>query len=82
MNFLNYDPTCQLKEVGCVISEDNIYCNIQKNSDPCLIDFDIENPKNWRKFFKSKSDKKKFFPQGSIETIQPPLRYVSSTQSH
>lgn len=62
------DPTCQLKEVGCVIGEDNVWVNVQKLSNPALIEWDLENKRHWKPFL-TKKKKAKLFPDG-IETIQ------------
>lgn len=61
------DPICSLKEIGCVISEDNIYANVQKNSDPALISFNIDNPKQWKPFL-TKKMRNRFFKDG-IESV-------------
>lgn len=39
------------------------------------MDFDLENSALWRPLFVDESEKKHLFPDGLIETLQPPLRY-------
>ena len=57
------DPTCQLKEVGCVIGEHNIWANIQKNGNPSVIDWDLDNKRYWSPFF-GKKNINRLFPEG------------------
>lgn len=73
------DPTCQLKSVGCIIGEENIWANVQEYDDPALISFDLSNTKLWCPFI-TKANFKKYFPDNKgllkIDTIQPPLLYA------
>ena len=71
------DSICQLKEIGCIITEDNIYVNAQTMVDPGLIDFDLKNPKFWTPFLNDYS-RKKYFPEG-IATIQKDITYHQPT---
>ena len=71
------DSVCQLKEIGCVISHDNIYVNIQEFADPGLIEMDLKDIKNWKPFLNDFS-RKKYFPEG-IASIQKDLSYNMPT---
>ena len=44
------DELCELKEIGSLISESNIYVNIQEFVDPGLIAFDLNNQEMWMPF--------------------------------
>ena len=64
------DPICPMKNVHTIISDDNVYVNIQKSDYPVLMSFDLSNTKKWSPFFdKSSRTIEKFFPEG-IETCQ------------
>lgn len=45
------DPICPLKHVYSIVGEDNVYANIQTFDFPIGMDFDIDNPKQWKKLF-------------------------------
>lgn len=62
------DAICQLRSVGCVISHDNIWANVQDYEDPGLVNFNIDEKKNWKPFF-TKNNIKKFFPIEKINSI-------------
>jgi coiled-coil and C2 domain-containing protein 2A len=66
--------TIGLKSVGCVFDENDIFFNIQKYSDPYVIDFNIDNPKAWLPFL-GPNRKPIFFPNNVINTVQTPLEY-------
>jgi coiled-coil and C2 domain-containing protein 2A len=67
------DSICQLKEVGCIVTFDNVYVNVQDFSDPGLIDLDLKDETKWKPFLNDIS-KQKYFPKG-ITTIQKDLFY-------
>jgi hypothetical protein len=46
------DLICQMKEVGCVISDQNVYINIQDTGDPAIMEFNFEDTKCWLPFLK------------------------------
>jgi coiled-coil and C2 domain-containing protein 2A len=73
---------CSLKEVGCIITPDNVYVNVQSSGDPGFIDFDLKNTRNWKPFL-NESSRKKYFPEG-IASIQKDLsyEYPSSEESY
>lgn len=49
---IGVDDMCQMKEIGCIISDTNIYVNIQENSDPGLIEFNLKDESSWMPFLK------------------------------
>ena len=67
---------CQLKSIGWIIGEENIWANVQKITDPSLCEFDLKNTSHWRPFF-NKRNKVYYLPNESesIDTIQTPLFY-------
>lgn len=69
----NKESICQLKSIGAIVSSDNIYVNIQKDSDPGLINFDLNNTSHWLPFLTEQS-RQKYFPKG-IETVQTNIEY-------
>uniref|UniRef100_A0A4X2JQR3 Coiled-coil and C2 domain containing 2A n=1 Tax=Vombatus ursinus TaxID=29139 RepID=A0A4X2JQR3_VOMUR len=60
-----FDTFCPLKSVGCLISPDNIWFNIQRYDSPMRINFDITKPKLWKSFF-SRS-----LPYPGLSSVQP-----------
>ena len=62
------DPMCPMKKVHCVISDDNLYANIQKSDFPVLMNFDLEDKKKWSPFFDNNRKITKFFENGKIDT--------------
>lgn len=84
MNIRIYDAKCMLKSVGCVITDSNIYANLQKYDDPSMIDFDLSKPKLWKPLF----DKGFLLrnPQyQNITTIQPDngqLKYYDEDEQY
>jgi coiled-coil and C2 domain-containing protein 2A len=69
---------CQLKSIGAIITFDNVYINIQNESDPGLIELDIKNRSKWTPFLTEES-MKKYFPNG-VKTVQKPLEYTESSE--
>ena len=74
----NSNTICQLKSVGAIITFDNVYVNIQKESDPGLMDFDLKNTTNWTPFLTEES-KRKYFPEG-IKTVQKDIIYAEPSE--
>lgn len=59
------DAICQLKEVGCIVTSENIFVNIQPETNPNNIDFNLLNKDNWSEFL-NESAKEKYFPNGIV----------------
>ncbi|XP_068931042.1 coiled-coil and C2 domain-containing protein 2A [Petaurus breviceps papuanus] len=68
-----FDTFCPLKSVGCLISPDNIWFNIQRYDSPMRINFDITKPKLWKSFF-SRS-----LPYPGLSSVQPEELIYQST---
>uniref|UniRef100_A0ACB8E6U6 Coiled-coil and C2 domain-containing protein 2A n=1 Tax=Sphaerodactylus townsendi TaxID=933632 RepID=A0ACB8E6U6_9SAUR len=60
-----YDTFCPLQNVGCLISGDNVWFNIQQYDSPLRINFDVHKPKLWKPFF-SRS-----LPFPGLSSVQP-----------
>ncbi|KAM4629790.1 coiled-coil and C2 domain-containing protein 2A [Polymixia lowei] len=60
-----YDTFCPLQTVGCLVSADNVWFNIQEYSTPMRMRFDIAKPNFWKPFF-SRS-----FPYPGLSSVQP-----------
>ncbi|XP_066487937.1 coiled-coil and C2 domain-containing protein 2A [Tiliqua scincoides] len=60
-----YDTFCPLQSVGCLISCDNVWFNIQQYDSPLRISLDVSKPKCWKPFF-SRS-----LPFPGLSSVQP-----------
>ena len=45
------DPICPMTQIHCIVSSENVWCNIQKVDYPIMMDFDFSSSKKWKKFF-------------------------------
>ncbi|ORX82345.1 hypothetical protein BCR32DRAFT_292732 [Anaeromyces robustus] len=73
--FHTWDAHCPLKEVGCVFNNENIWSNMNKQTDPARMEWNILNTKFWRPFFN-----KKFPKPADLSSIQPEaLHYKEPT---
>uniref|UniRef100_A0A914YU20 CEP76/DRC7 peptidase-like domain-containing protein n=1 Tax=Panagrolaimus superbus TaxID=310955 RepID=A0A914YU20_9BILA len=64
------DPLCPLISIGTIVTQENIFANIQKVSNPSLMDFDLKNKSNWDPLFTS--------PRHDLSSIQPTeLTYIA-----
>uniref|UniRef100_A0A914PPB6 CC2D2A N-terminal C2 domain-containing protein n=1 Tax=Panagrolaimus davidi TaxID=227884 RepID=A0A914PPB6_9BILA len=64
------DPLCPLISIGTIVTMENIYANIQKVSNPCLMDFDLKNKSNWDPLFSTS--------RHDLSSIQPTeLTYIA-----
>ena len=73
----DHDASCPLKEIGCVISQNNIYINLQPTGDPSSTLFNFDNDSYWMPFL-SESSRGKYFPAG-LDTVQEKeLTYVET----
>lgn len=67
-----YDPFCPLQTVGCLVTADNVWFNIQQYSSPMRMSFDTSKSNLWRPFF-SRS-----FTHPGLSSVQPDkLVYLS-----
>ncbi|XP_067325078.1 coiled-coil and C2 domain-containing protein 2A isoform X3 [Anolis sagrei] len=60
-----YDAFCPLQSVGCLISCDNVWFNVQQYDSPLRISFDVTKSKHWKPFF-SRS-----LPFPGLASVQP-----------
>ncbi|KAJ6659406.1 hypothetical protein lerEdw1_019138 [Lerista edwardsae] len=60
-----YDAFCPLQSVGCLISCDNVWFNIQQYDSPLRMSFDVSKPKFWKPFFSRSS------PFPGLSSVQP-----------
>jgi len=70
--------TCPMQSLACVFNSDNIWANIQVESDPTLISYELFNPKLWKPFFTPNNFTKEAAIQMysmKFETIQRPIKY-------
>ena len=74
----NTNTICPMKSVGAIVTFDNVLINAQSESDPSLIDFDLNNKSNWKPFLNEES-KRNYFPEG-VKTIQKPLEYTEPNE--
>ena len=74
----NTNKICPMKSVGAIVTFDNVLINAQNETDPSLIDFDLNNKSNWKPFL-TEDAKKNYFPQG-LKSVQKPLEYTEPNE--
>jgi coiled-coil and C2 domain-containing protein 2A len=74
----NTNKICPMKSVGAIVTFDNVLVNNQNESDPSLIDFDLNNKSKWKPFLTEEA-KKNYFPQG-LKSVQKPLEYTEPNE--
>jgi len=74
----NSNRICPLKSVGAIITFDNILINNQDETDPGLIDFDLNNQAFWIPFLTDEA-RNRYFPEG-IKTVQKPIEYSDPSE--
>ena len=74
----NSNKICPLKSVGAIVTFDNILINNQDETDPSLIDFDLNNPSLWLPFLTDEA-RNRYFPEG-IKTVQRPIEYTPPSE--
>ncbi|XP_022245376.1 coiled-coil and C2 domain-containing protein 2A-like isoform X2 [Limulus polyphemus] len=62
-----------LQRVGCLISPDNIWANIQKDDHPSRISFEINQARDWQPFFTRR------FPNPGLSSVQPEVLVYTPT---
>uniref|UniRef100_A0A8C8FAI0 C2 domain-containing protein n=1 Tax=Oncorhynchus tshawytscha TaxID=74940 RepID=A0A8C8FAI0_ONCTS len=60
-----YDSFCPLQTVGCLVSADNVWFNIQVYTSPLRMSFDVTKAKHWKPFFS------RAFPNPGLSSVQP-----------
>ena len=74
----NSNKICPMKSVGAIVTFDNVLINAQDETDPSLMDFDLNNKSKWKPFLTEEA-KKNYFPQG-LKTVQKPLEYTEPNE--
>ena len=74
----NTNKICPMKSVGAIVTFDNVLVNAQDETDPSLIDFDLNNKSKWKPFLTEEA-KKNYFPQG-LKSVQKPLEYTEPNE--
>ncbi|XP_072095759.1 coiled-coil and C2 domain-containing protein 2A-like [Mobula birostris] len=59
-----FNAFCPLQSADCLINNENIWFNIQKNSSPMSTRFDITNEQNWKPFFRGSQNH-------ALSSVQP-----------
>ncbi|XP_076317683.1 coiled-coil and C2 domain-containing protein 2A-like isoform X2 [Tachypleus tridentatus] len=62
-----------LQRVGCLISPDNIWANVQKDDHPSRISFEISQARYWQPFFTHR------FPNLGLNSVQPEVLVYTPT---
>ncbi|CAM9309130.1 unnamed protein product [Chrysoparadoxa australica] len=65
-----HDRRCPLTEIGCLVSENNVWANVQRVGRPWELNFDLSNTKCWRPFFSEPLN-----PKPPMPTVQAALSY-------
>ncbi|XP_061491548.1 protein CC2D2B isoform X10 [Rhineura floridana] len=74
--YKQFDAFCPLQSADCLISWENVWFNIQQNSSPMCVSFDISKESFWKQFLPYNAQYLK------IQTVQPEeLCYVPTDES-
>ncbi|XP_072882872.1 coiled-coil and C2 domain-containing protein 2A-like [Hemitrygon akajei] len=68
-----FNAFCPLQSADCLINNENIWFNIQKNSSPMSTQFDITNEQNWKPFFRGSQNH-------ALSSVQPQELIYSPTE--
>ncbi|XP_029987360.1 coiled-coil and C2 domain-containing protein 2A isoform X3 [Sphaeramia orbicularis] len=63
--YSQYDTFCPLQTIGCLVTSDNVYFNIQQYTSPMRVSFDTGKANLWKPFF-SRS-----FSNPGLSSVQP-----------
>eukprot|EP00826_Nyctotherus_ovalis_P043723 TRINITY_DN4642_c0_g2_i8.p1 TRINITY_DN4642_c0_g2~~TRINITY_DN4642_c0_g2_i8.p1 ORF type:complete len:312 (-),score=92.02 TRINITY_DN4642_c0_g2_i8:271-1161(-) len=72
-----HDSSCPLKEIGCIVGQNNIYVNIQGTVDPSSMFFNLENASQWKPFL-TEANRHIYFPDGMSTVQEKELTYVET----
>ncbi|KAJ6668917.1 hypothetical protein lerEdw1_007726 [Lerista edwardsae] len=74
--YKQFDAFCPLQSVDCLISWENVWFNIQQNSSPMCVSFDISKEGFWKQLLPYN------FQNAKTQTVQPEeLYYVPTNES-
>lgn len=71
IEYARADTRCSLQSISSVVTEDNVYINIQATASPARMKYDFSNLKQWKPFF----DKKMPIPF-DYSPSQPEIKYT------
>ena len=77
IEYTRTDTRCCLQSISCVVTEDNLYVNIQQTGMPSRMKFDFENTKCWKPFFDKKYTRPHEF---DTSKCQPEIKYTPTPQ--
>lgn len=72
------DTCCPLKEIMCLATPHNIWANVQFESRPCDVSYNVANTDAWRPFFGARMP----LPQGGLQSIQEDIKYTETSEAH
>eukprot|EP01038_Epipyxis_sp_PR26KG_P007416 gene7416-10108_t len=72
------DPTCPLRDIYCLVTQYNLWGNIQIESRPCKLLYDVTNLENWKPFFTSRMS----VPSTGLRSIQEDVLYEEVDPSY
>ncbi|KAK2193952.1 hypothetical protein NP493_4g07008 [Ridgeia piscesae] len=76
-HFRRGDSHCPVTAIHCLVNAENIWANIQPHCQPCRMQFDLTNTKNWKPFFC------RAFPNPGLSSVQPAqLLYYPTDQTY
>lgn len=71
------DPNCPLKEINTLATPYNLWANIQINSEPSKLIFNLQNKQLWKPYFDSRIP----IPEGGIHSVQGDCVYIETTNN-
>ncbi|XP_078499557.1 protein CC2D2B isoform X2 [Lissotriton helveticus] len=74
--YKQFDIYCPLQSVDCLIGTDNVWFNVQQNSAPMSVKFDLSREALWKPLFS------KNFQHPDTPTLQPPEIVYVPTDKH
>jgi coiled-coil and C2 domain-containing protein 2A len=72
------DPNCPLRDVYLLATPNNVWANLQVESRPSDMSFDIANLSAWRPFFGSRFP----LPKGGLNTVQTEIEYQETSPGY
>ena len=72
------DPNCPLRELHILATPNNVWANLQEQSRPADMTFDLANISSWRPFFGSRFP----LPKGGLNTVQTVIEYMDTSPGY
>jgi len=72
------DSNCPLRDVYLLATPNNVWANLQVQSRPTEMNFDVTNPDCWRPFFGTRYP----LPQGGLNTVQTEIEYIETSPGY